>query len=555
LICQSCGEMALGGREFCARCGAPVRPDARTGAAPAVVAGAAMLGGSMPLNRVQQGLRRAFPGVAANPWFGIVLGSCLAMVLGLAATWVLTTVAGAFIGWQALQAYLPLNLQGMPLVVDTFTVVMQRATLVLTTMSPAGVVTGTATVSPPITLLLLVPALALTAGGYVAASTDWWGRPRASFARGAGVALPCALLLAFLGQLGASSGATSNGQIVASVNTISLILYGLLWGVLFGGAGALLRLYGKPARALGLALARRPRPRWLAPALGGLAAVGYGAGFAMAAFVATLPALALLETQLPAVTNTLRGSLAGLIAAVLLLLPGLAILLLGVAGGAPVHGIASGAPGPLPAGSAQFSLVAASGHPPALYMLLILPAMALFLGGRVAARTAGAPSWLARLASGALSGIPYALLLTALSWLATAGLTATGQAGGAPLQTTAQVGLGSVGTLVTALLAGVIFGALGGLSVSSRAVREYQRQVPLPVSVGRRLRQTLRLAALLLGLAVIFGGVLVTLSGVLSYPTVVALAAIGAFIATLLPLALLVVATGTALAPLPPAAG
>jgi len=562
VICESCGQLSADNEPYCSHCGAPMNSSAPGSAVPAVASGSAPIGKAVPLNRMQRSLLCMAPGTAANAWLGVILGGSLAIVVGLAATWVLTTVAGAFVNWQAIQQYFPYNAQGIPLVMDTFTILMQRATMLIITANPGGAggsapVTSTATLELPITLLLLVPGISLAIGGYVAASTDFQARLGPGLSRGASIAIPYAALLGLLSQTGTFSSSTGNGQVTIGVTLASPFLYGLLWGILFGCSGALLRLYGKPGRAFGKLLVRHPRPGWLAPLLGGLAATGYGLGFAAAGFVAGLPALALLDTQMPAVSGTLRESLAGIIVMVLLLLPGLAIMLLGVASGVPIRVSLHSAIGPLPAGNSQFSLFVAGGHPALvapseLSVLLLLPAVALFLGGRLAARIAGAPGWLARSCNGGLAGICYPVLLAMLSGLATASLHASPQAGTSAMQTVAQAGLGGPGTFLPALVIGAIFGALGGLSVPARTVQEYQGTVPLPTSMGRWLRRALRAAAILLLLALILGTILVALSAVLSYPLIVVLAAIAAFVATLIPLALLVVAIGTALAPLPP---
>src|SRR5947209_10453221 len=114
--------------------------------------------------------------------------------------------------------------------------------------------------------LLIIPALALTLGGYIAASTDLQNRAVSSLLRGAAIAIPYAALLIALapqvnGNLPLFPGAPTTDVNTFTIDSTSLLLYGLIWGAIFGLLGATLKLgRGRWRHMVVQFLHTRPRP-------------------------------------------------------------------------------------------------------------------------------------------------------------------------------------------------------------------------------------------------------------------------------------------------------
>src|SRR5579859_4403760 len=98
---------------------------------------------------------------------------------------------------------------------------------------------------------LIVPALALTLGGYFGASSDYRRTARFSIARGALIGPFYAIILLFLALLSSSQldgqtlGFGSSISGTASPNVLQEFLFGLLWGTLFGALGGWIQLTGR----------------------------------------------------------------------------------------------------------------------------------------------------------------------------------------------------------------------------------------------------------------------------------------------------------------------
>jgi hypothetical protein len=99
----------------------------------------------------------------------------------------------------------------------------------------------------PLHGLLLVPALFLMLGGYVAASTDFSSRVQTGLLRGAAIAVPYTVALFIMasqvnGPIPDANGGFSQNTPLLNMDLLTLLVFGLLWGALFGVLGASLKV-------------------------------------------------------------------------------------------------------------------------------------------------------------------------------------------------------------------------------------------------------------------------------------------------------------------------
>jgi hypothetical protein len=291
--------------------------------------------------------------------------------------------------------------------------------------------------NPPLSALLLIPMVALVLGGALSAASDCTGRARYSVARGALVGPVYAALLSLLTALGGIHldgtmfGLGGAPALFAAPGTT--LFYGLLWGTLFGALGGWVRLYGR--RSLSEVLARLTRiarfRRAVGALVGAVVTLAYGLGGSLALALAGLVAL-LASGNTPAwlasagqathMGGTPQGIL-GLALLALTLAPSLAIWVFVFASGGSldVDYVTYAPAGHTGISFSTFALSGGSQAPSAaLYLLALLPIACCYLGGRAAARFAGADSRGAGFLTGALVVPPlcvFALILTTLATL------------------------------------------------------------------------------------------------------------------------------------------
>ncbi len=371
---------------------------------------------------------------------------------------------------------------------------------------PQVALTGAISSTAPTTLLLIIPAIGLIIGGYLAASTDYTERRRFSTIRGASICILYALLtliasLFASGSLAAKS--TTDGLTVALSGTItadavSVFFNALLWGAVFGAFGGYLRAWAFP---------QMPHSRLYERIRGALVGTGAALG---AYFVLCLLLVIILyilgQLFTPSLLNQSSSSTVttgGLCTALaqsssrsaqptgssdfaryvsfIIGSPSLAFWLMALSMGAPIQ--ISGA------ANLSIGLFGADcqlGSGGILYALLLIPAAAIFLGGWVAARSARPRTTSETAGVGLLLAGALAIFMLIFTFFASStisehvslNLSGLGTAG-SQLSTNQSVSEGPAigGTIIASLLFGGIFGVLGSLVGRQRNLPPLQPSV------------------------------------------------------------------------------
>jgi hypothetical protein len=429
----------------------------------------------------------------AAPWATAALGAIVALAVGLALTVIVAwlwagAVGGVLSAVQSTPAgpYLSGFVQSLltPNVLQMFAVEhrIPLSMQIAATAGPGLSVSGSITLSTPLTTLLVVPALALVLGGVIAGASDLRRRPGRSIARGALVGPFYAALLAVLAVFSASDVSGNaygiNGSVSIGPSVSAALFYGLLWGTLFGALGGWIQLTGGAFLASALPALLRLKPSRLIGALSG-AGVAFVGGLLGGMALALAGASYLGVRADSGVTPVNSPGLAILLA--LILAPSLAVAGFALASGASVDVFQSAS---LPRLVAHSSALGAFGvaRPllPTAYLLTSLPILCYLLGGRVAARLAGADRPRAAAIDGALMGVPLSLLITLAALLASASeaIRLPGQ------EAMAGVAPSAGRTFLAVLIAGAVCGGLGGISTLAAP-----RLVALPDAVRLRVRR------------------------------------------------------------------
>jgi hypothetical protein len=433
--------------------------------------------------------------LAKSAVLGIVLGGIVAAILGALVSGVLLAIAHA-LGQHVAQA----GTSGEDLVdyilgiwplhspfrdsLQLFLIMHGAATHIQSVSG--GTDFSNATVIEPLHGLLVIPALLLTLGGYIAASTDMQNRPASSLVRGAAVAIPYTILLLIMatsvnGNAQLSSASSSEVDVL-NVDVATLIIFGLLWGAAFGLLGASLKLAHGQWRHLGFQYLRTsPRPLLSGMITGGLAAVGLAVLLSLLVVVCllTYSAFALplsggdFTFGIGALSVSLGGSWQTVVLRDIAWGPFYGVNLFIFAFGGPIK--VSCSSGALAGGSGNLCFSSGSPFPsislfggsvhlsPWIYVLLALPAVCLFLGGRVsvaAARTQGVGP---AAVQGALIAAPFTVLMMLLTLISTFTFGVNSTSGGSNTSYTISIGASAIDLLLWALLSGAVFGALGGM--------------------------------------------------------------------------------------------
>jgi hypothetical protein len=471
--------------------------------------------GSAPTpNRVQQILIQLFqPSLAANPWLGIIIGGVSPALLGALFFIILSALlhsSSAANGINALSNFdfSPTGIIPMDNAVRDGLQALLTAQGISRHLVADYSATGTSLLmdidlASPLPLTLLFPALFLVMGGYLAACTDMQNRTLASLWRGAAISLPYMLLLLLLStQAGGdvpsaplSPGASSSifslfrSQIsfTLSINVVSLILLSLLWGVLFGTLGATLKLARGHWRSwLHNFLRHNAHSRLTAILAGGLVAILLGFLFAL---LLSYTAMAANIQLMQASTCTFGGANGSLTTSDITTGPLVAVQLLAFSFGTPItldlhasglnlitNALAAGGC----MGRTSFSLFGGMPHStPWMYLLLLLPVLSLFTGGRVSARL-GQPASLGIAAiQGALIAVPFTIammILAALSMISFS-MDITGSIILNIPETHVMVSLGAgiSDVMFWSLLSSAFLGGLGGMYQASSFGLEMDR--------------------------------------------------------------------------------
>ncbi len=442
------------------------------------------------------------PALASNALLGILLGGIVAAVLGCLASVLIVVIAHAiaphpstgypFSGEDSVNyalgifsLYSPWR-DGLQLFLVAHGVGLH---LVFSSTFSNNTNTFSYAYNPALNGLLIIPALLLTLGGYLAASTDFQNRPQTSLLRGAAIAIPYTVLLFILasqangcipisdfshsGSIPTCTGTSEMGTL--TIDNLSLIVLGILWGGLFGLLGASLKLARGQWRQMMLSYLRTgPRSQLKGMITGGLAASGLGLSLSLLVLFCLL---AYAEVSVPLFTRSFcqRGDWQ-------------ILTLWGIAQG-PLHAVnlfflSFGTPitisNPTPQ---QFPCFYATGQPLTLslfdgnsslpawrYVLLAVPVISLFLGGRVSAAIGRVQGTGPGAIQGLIITAPFTVLMALLSFFCTVTVTFANQANSGGSVSSSQpsaihvqsAGVGLANLLLWALLSGSVLGALGG---------------------------------------------------------------------------------------------
>ncbi|HVB23177.1 MAG TPA: hypothetical protein VNG51_14645 [Ktedonobacteraceae bacterium] len=425
-------------------------------------------------------IRTVGPNLASNALFGVSLGGALAAIIGALAAIISISIA------HAIAPHINLYSSGMTgedvidyaLGINPLHSVFRDGLQLLLIMNGVGSHiqnnTDVYSYTSPLDGMLIIPAIALTFGGYLAAGTDVQNRVQSSLWRGVSIAIPYTILLFLMTtQVNGcipnspayicSTSSSANNQL--TMDTTTLLLFGVLWGALFGLLGASIKLArGEWRHRFYLYLRSNQRPQVVGAIVGSFIAVGIGAALSflvVACFVAYTSYSSLLLARTPTfITGIVNGDWASLT---------LWTMAWGPLYGMNVFFFSMNAPVSLNATNNSTTHVAISlfGSTPQLspwfHLLLAIPVICLFFGGRASAALGRVQDVAAGALQGALIAIPFTvlvMLLTPLSTITYSYLPGNSSSGGGFVD---SAGVGAFDVFLWALLAGAVIGALGGM--------------------------------------------------------------------------------------------
>ncbi|MFL5695852.1 MAG: zinc ribbon domain-containing protein [Ktedonobacteraceae bacterium] len=444
-----------------------------------------------PMTPVQQFLVRVFgSNLASNALFGVVLGGIFAAVGGIVITAILVSIAHA-IAPHIINASIYSSSEDIidfALGIVPLHNLFRDSLQLFLVMHGVGIHTqyGSDSFSylGPLHGLLIVPALLLTLAGYLAASTDFQNRVQSSLWRGVAIALPyTGILFLVLSQVngcipaygqanadlvcsGISSSPSSAG--VLSMDNLTLLVFGLFWGCFFGLLGASLKLArGQWRHMLRQYLRMSSRPQFMGMLVGGLAASGLGISLAL---VVLFSFIAYASYSVPLLVQDAclpSGDWQAVIIWSIAQGPLHAVNLFFLSFGAPINISNPQQYSCFYTRSAHASISMFGSDPqlsPWTHLLLALPVISLFLGGRVSAAIGRAHGIGSGAIQGALIAVPFTVLMVLLTIISTITNTSSSSAVSAPANSYVQsAGPGVFELLLWALLCGAVVGALGGM--------------------------------------------------------------------------------------------
>ena len=443
--------------------------------------GAPPPGPVVPRTRLQAFLvRNVNARMAVSAWFTALLGAIVAVALGL-----ILTAAAESVWSQVIQSIASATatntasgiaggLATSVLSPDLLKLFMieQHVPLDIHAAASASGTGGSLDIALnfPITGLLLLPAIALTVGGYLSAASDFTRQARFSVARGALMGPFYGVLLAILTFFGTTSLSSSilgtDISVSLSPDTIAAFLYGLLWGLIFGALGGWLQFAGRRSFADALPTLQAATRRRVYGAIAG-AVVALVSGIAIFAVLMVGALVAAITAQHATITpnSTLTGSLAGTNAAALIVLlaftlgPTLGIIAFTFAAGASfdIFGASNLASGK----TTSYGLIGTPFHPgSAVYLLMLVPLICYIAGGGVSTRIAQARRPDEAMLAGALIALPFSVLFAGAAMLAGASLSASASIASASGGATPSLG----GAFLAGLVGAGVGGAIGGAS-------------------------------------------------------------------------------------------
>ena len=504
MFCAYCRRELPEDAAFCDRCGKQVQTNA------AIQLSQAPLPPPMPLpssSALQNFLVRVFqPALAGNALFGVVAGSVVAAIAGAVVSWLLLT----FVHFITLPPVQPTSFAGDEGVVDSILGMVLlhapfRDSLQLF-MAMQGISIhvsfsgNDSVIMAPLRGLLIVPALFLTVGGYIAASTDLRNQTWSSLVRGVAIAIPYVLILLIMSwQVNGpiSTETVESMQDTLTVDTTGLLFFGLLWGMLFGLLGASLKLArGQWRRLIHKYLSTSTRPQVAGMIAGACYACILGLGLSLLTLYGLL---AYTSVSIPLLTRNvcIANDWQELTAWGISLGPLHAVNLFFFSFGTTITAHASSQRCFYPdLSQAALTLRNQDLHlAPWTYALVLIPAFSLFIGGRLSAAISRARGSGPGAISGALIAIPFTIVMLFLSFVSsiTVASASTGNALESATSTVQSVGASAADLILWALLSGAFFGALGGIYQGSTAKALGKQLSAIPVFIVEVLAKPLYL--------------------------------------------------------------
>lgn len=476
----------------------------------------------MPSTGMQRLLVRVFgPTISAHPVFGILLGSVIAAAAGLLVSAILLSIA------HAIAPVVPPSSSGMTGedVIDyalgiiplhnlyrdslQFFLIMHGAAIHTQYTNNAQAYYYSNTSYFSLYGLLVVPAILLTLGGFIAASTEFHNRLLHSLWRGVGIAIPYTVFLFIMASQASgcipSNGADYSGLLcqsgsnvptsLLSIDNTTLLIFGLLWGGIFGLLGASLAIArGQWRSMIFYYLRSTSRPQVLGVIVGGLASVGLGI---LLALLVVFSFMAYSSYSLPLLTShvcLITGDWQSLVLWAITQGPLYAVNVLFLSSGAPINFNNPQQASCFYTGAVHTSISLFGTNPtlsPWTHLLLAIPIIGLFFGGRVSAAIGRANSIGAGAVQGGLMALPFSLLMLLLSVLCTItnAYSISGSTGSAaPVSYVSTAGVSAFDLFLWTLFGGAVVGAIGGMyQISSMKL------------VGSSLRQALAAPLVTLG--------------------------------------------------------
>ncbi len=261
------------------------------------------------------------------------------------------------------------------------------------------------------------------------------------------------------------------------MDTTTLLLFGILWGALFGLLGASIKLArGQWRHRFYQYLRSNQHPRAVGALTGSFVAVGVGIALSFLV-VACAIAYTSYSSQLIGVAisrglflgnGLLYGGLNGDWASLTLV-----TIAQGLLCGLNVFFFSMNAPISFTTTNSSTTHVALSlfGSTPQIspwfHLLLAIPVICLFLGGRVSAAFGRVRDTGAGALQGALIAIPFTVLVMLLAPLSTISTSDVATNASSTSQYATSAGVGAFDVFLWALLAGAVLGALGGMYQTS----------------------------------------------------------------------------------------
>jgi len=465
-----------------------------------------------PSNAVQRRFRENLPQYATNPIAGAIAGAVAAVIACVVLNFVFSLILSAVAG-PAVSSSSSASAVNQILGSGLLNLIALEHHASLTASANVLVVSVSGSITVPVTMLLAFPAVSLALGGYISASTDYSNQLRYVLTRAAAVGpvygvLITLIVVAFGTQKVGTSNDVSNSVIALSASWPSLLLYGALWGTLFALIGGAIKIFGSRWRVGSLAyLLSRPRGMVTASLAGALAALGTG-------ILISLPLVAFglgvvdVQQRFPAeLAAGHPGTSSGLTILLLLLLAlPASVITLALGSGASLgsSGATSGALFSQSAssgtGTGDISLFSLGASNHLAYLLLLVPVIAYFVGGRVAVRVLNSNEPGKPLQAGALVGVWSAVLMLVLGAISGVSLDVNAGVAGTSSLANATFGLNAGSTFLATLILGCVAGAAGAM-VGPR--RRRRRNPAFWLRLAVLLSIALALGALLLAAVVL----------------------------------------------------